>query len=319
MRTLTALAFLPGLLVRVAQADIINNNCGRGPIDSSGKSGRDIINNCNGDNNGSGGDANGSPRCEPTDANGETLQDSFFESDTVFSCVYNDVGFCDYSAFSGSRLNGEDNSCPQKLERVAVASSIGSSSALSTPTLAGSSDSDSTSATQTRGSTADGGGFHSVSAPTSSQPQQGSIRIISTSQPSADFSSSRRGISAGVASGITVAVAVLLLGLVVALVLWRRGLRRRRAGLSERGAATMISRQGSVFPFTLPPQTGSLGHLGNTGPIESGDARMITRQRLEAQLFATKETLTDLENLTSPRIARSATQRFLGLVPRRNN
>jgi hypothetical protein len=80
----------------------------------------------------------------------------------------------------------------------------------------------------------------------------------------------------------------------------------------------MISRQGSVFPFTLPPQTGSLGHLGNTGPIESGDARMITRQRLEAQLFATKETLTDLENLTSPRIARSATQRFLGLVPRRN-
>lgn len=75
----------------------------------------------------------------------------------------------------------------------------------------------------------------------------------------------------------------------------------------------MISRQGSVFPFTLPPQTGSLGHLGNTGPIESGDARMITRQRLEAQLFATKETLTDLENLTSPRIARSATPRFLGL------
>jgi hypothetical protein len=186
MRTLTALAFLPGLLVRVAQANIINNNCGRGPIDSSGKRGRDIINNCNGHNNGSGGDADGSPRCEPTDANGETLQDSFFESDTVFSCVYNDVGFCDYSAFvrggpyriytadlpvclifqSGSRLNGEDNSCPKKLERVAVASSIGSSSALSTPTLAGSSDSDSTSTTQTRGSTADGGGFHSVSAPT---------------------------------------------------------------------------------------------------------------------------------------------------------
>ncbi|KAJ7342896.1 hypothetical protein DFH08DRAFT_938227 [Mycena albidolilacea] len=122
-----------------------------------------------------------------------------------------------------------------------------------------------------------------------SRMQSPSIGGGSTSVPSQTFfTSQHRHIAPGTIVGIAVGIAVSLLGLAAIALILRRRQRERRIAEGHQTTTGLVS------PFTLIASAEVPGQ--DMEEINPGETR---RQRLEAQLVATKRTVANLESRTS--------------------
>ncbi|KAF8187617.1 hypothetical protein K438DRAFT_1972758 [Mycena galopus ATCC 62051] len=211
--------------------------------------------------------------CEPTDTQGSNLEDSSNSEDGSVDCLYADGTGCIYATADGSLQEG-NGPCPPTLAGVVLSSPTSNSGP--TPSA-------------TRSSTVTAGAAQSSAFNTSptiltpktpSSTSDGSTGLgQSTSEPTqpsnGGFASSGTAISSGEAAGISIAVAALLLGFIVAFVLCRRR-RQRRKRDSERDPTIMTPRLDAVSPFPV-----IVGRRSNTVLNEDPHARLdSTREGL---------------------------------------
>ncbi|KAJ7926098.1 hypothetical protein B0H13DRAFT_2654011 [Mycena leptocephala] len=206
-------------------------------------------------------------QCPPTDNDGGTLAAGVGS----LICIYPNLD-CFYRASNGSLSDGSSTRCPHPLLSVPQSSKSFSSR---TPTGSQSSSSAATAQNQSSRTTASG--------------------TVSTPQGTGDVSESmtvRNHIPVRVITGISVALAIVVLCFVVSLLVRVRSGRRA----AKIGTIEINPRASTISPFTLITEAGDVNNDSSSDTPRTR-ANTIARRQLEKQLRAVQEKMVDLEDI----------------------